>query len=84
MADPAPTGSRPNRLRSSTSGGSQWRTFVRASASAHQAWARAWETIRYAIDDNARTIRLCVILLVLGLMGITPFLVLALAHHVLG
>ena len=58
--------------------------LVRASASAHQAWARAWETIRYAIDDNARTIRLCVILLMLGLTGITPFLVLALAHHVLG
>ena len=58
--------------------------LVRASTSAHQAWAHAWETIRYAIDDNARTIRLCVILLMLGLAGITPLLVLALAHHVLG
>jgi hypothetical protein len=59
-------------------------SLIPATGGTHQAWAHAWETIRYALDSNARTIRLCMILLVLGLTGITPFLVLALAHHALG
>jgi hypothetical protein len=41
-----------------------------------------WETIHYALDSNARTFRLCLILVV---MAIAPCLaaVAALTHHVL-
>ena len=58
-------------------------SLIPASGGPHHAWAtHAWETIRYAIDSNARTARLVVILLALGLLGMTPILVLALAHYV--
>jgi hypothetical protein len=47
-------------------------SLVPAPGGTHQAWAHAWETIRYAINDTARTVRLCVILLVLGLRALPP------------
>ena len=45
---------------------------------------QAWETIRTALDDNGRTTRLCVILLVRGIAVAAPFLVLALFRGNLG
>ena len=45
---------------------------------------QAWETIRSALDDNKRTARLCLILLVRGIAGVCPFLILALLHVHLG
>ena len=36
---------------------------------------RGWETIRYALDSNARTVRLCVILLTLGIAGVPALLI---------
>lgn len=37
-----------------------------------------WETVRYALDDTPRTIRLCVILLTIGIATIAPSLIVAL------
>jgi hypothetical protein len=37
-----------------------------------------WSTIRYALSSNARTLRLCVIVLVIG---IPPALLAVLIHH---
>jgi len=42
-----------------------------------------WETIRYALDDNGRTIRLCVILLVVSLSPAVGIVAAVLAHHAL-
>jgi hypothetical protein len=39
-----------------------------------------WETIRYALDKTSRTVRLCMILLVMSAATAAPFLILALAH----
>lgn len=39
-----------------------------------------WETVRAAQDDTGRTVRLCVILLVMSLATSLPFLVIALTH----
>jgi hypothetical protein len=43
--------------------------------------AARWETIRYAIDDNGRTIRLVMILLVPMLSAIVSLLIMVLASH---
>ena len=40
--------------------------------------ANRWATIRYALDNNARTVRLCVIMLV---AGIPPGLIALLIRH---
>jgi hypothetical protein len=40
--------------------------------------ADRWETIRYAVDSTARTIRLCVILLV---VGVPPVLIMLWMRH---
>jgi hypothetical protein len=40
--------------------------------------SHGWETIRYALDDGDRTVRLCVILLTRGAARAVPFLLVAL------
>jgi hypothetical protein len=42
-----------------------------------------WETVRYALDSNARTFRLCLILLVLAISPIAAAVAVVLIHHVL-
>jgi hypothetical protein len=42
-----------------------------------------WETIRYALDSNARTARLCAILLVTSLSSAAVTVAVVLVHHVL-
>lgn len=42
-----------------------------------------WETIKYAIDSNARTIRLCVIGLVLAVAPVAAGAVVLLMRHVI-
>jgi hypothetical protein len=49
-----------------------------------RAEAHGWETIRYALDSNARTVRLCVILLTLGITSTVQFLIMAGVHGWLG
>lgn len=44
----------------------------------NQTAAHRWETIRYALDSNARTVRLCVIMLV---ASIPPGLLLILVRR---
>jgi hypothetical protein len=49
------------------------------------AWgSHGWKTIRYALDDGDRTVRLCVILLTIGAASSIPILFLALAHAYFG
>ena len=43
-----------------------------------------WETIRYALDDTARTVRLVSIILAIGIASTAPFLITVLAHRWLG
>ena len=40
-----------------------------------------WETIRYALDSNARTLRLCLILLVTRVAPVTAAVVAVLSRH---
>ena len=40
-----------------------------------------WETIRYALDSNARTLRLCLILLVTTVAPVTVAVVAVLSRH---
>ena len=42
-----------------------------------------WETIRYALDDNARTFRLCLILLAAAVPPVMVSLAVMLIRHVL-
>lgn len=42
-----------------------------------------WETIRYALDSNARTLRLCVILLVMALSPAVGVAAAAVIQHAL-
>lgn len=42
-----------------------------------------WETVRYALDSNARTFRLCLILLVTAISPVAAAVVAVLIHHVL-
>jgi hypothetical protein len=42
-----------------------------------------WETVRYALDSNARTFRLCLILLVTILPAVAAAVAAVLIHHVL-
>jgi len=42
------------------------------------------ETVRYALDDGDRTVRLCVILLTFGFASATPVLILALVRVYFG
>ena len=39
-----------------------------------------WETVRYAVDDTARTVRLVIIVLAMGVAASFPFVVVMLAH----
>jgi len=39
-----------------------------------------WETVRYAVDDTARTVRLVIIVLAMGVAASFPFVVAILAH----
>jgi hypothetical protein len=50
-------------------------SLIRADGGLHRPGAYGWETIRYALDSNARTVRLCVILLTMGIAGIPALLV---------
>jgi hypothetical protein len=43
-----------------------WRRDSAMTDSGRQAGASRWATIRYAIDSNSRTVRLCTIMLVAG------------------
>lgn len=47
----------------------------------YKASVARWENIRYALDKTSRTIRLCVILLVMSIAAAVPLLILALAHQ---
>jgi hypothetical protein len=49
---------------------------VPAQREPHHAGAR-WETIRYALDSNARTLRLCLILLVVSVPSVVALIELA-------
>jgi len=42
--------------------------------------ANRWGTIRYAIEDNARTARLCAILFMTGVASVPLCLILVLLH----
>ena len=42
-----------------------------------------WETIRYALDSNARTFRLCLILFVTTVSPVVAAVGAVLVHHVL-
>jgi hypothetical protein len=42
-----------------------------------------WETVRYALDSNARTFRLCLILLMTALSPVAAAVVAVLIHHML-
>jgi hypothetical protein len=55
-------------------------SLIPADGGLHRAGVHAWETIRYALDSNARTVRLCVILLTLGITSAVPFLIMAVVH----
>jgi hypothetical protein len=45
--------------------------------------ARWWETVRYALDSTARTVRLCLIVLVASLSPTAGMAVAVLMHHLL-
>ena len=53
----------------------------------HEGWPK-WETIRYAIGDTGRTIRLCAIFLTIGIVGvlasIVPPFIMLLVHSWMG
>jgi hypothetical protein len=42
-----------------------------------------WETIRYALDSNARTFRLCLIVLMTAISPVAATVIAVLVHHVL-
>lgn len=42
-----------------------------------------WETIRYALDSNARTFRLCLILLVAAVSPVAAAVAAVMIHHML-
>jgi hypothetical protein len=43
-----------------------------------------WVTISYALDNTGRTVRLCAILLTMGIASIAPFLMMALVRTHIG
>jgi hypothetical protein len=50
----------------------------------HKTCTHGWgETVRYALDDTARTVRLCVILIVMGSASAGAFLIMLLVHGLL-
>ena len=51
-------------------------SLIPADGGLRRAGAHGWETIRYALDSNARTVRLCMILLTMGIAGIPALLIL--------
>jgi hypothetical protein len=53
-------------------------SLIRTGAGLHRAGEQRWRTIRYALDDTGRTIRLCAILLAAALASVLPLLVVAL------
>ena len=59
-------------------------SLVSRGSGTHRAGEIKWETIRYALDQTSRTIRLCVILIVSSAATAAPFLILALARRWLG
>jgi hypothetical protein len=59
-------------------------SLIPADGGLRRAGAHGWETIRYALDSNARTVRLCVILLTLGITSTVPFLIMAVVRGWLG
>jgi hypothetical protein len=56
-------------------------SVIPGGAGSHHAGRHKWETIRYALDDTGRTVRLCVILLTMSLACCTPFLIMTLARR---
>ena len=59
-------------------------SLIPPDAGTHRAGQHKWETIRYALDNNGRTIRLCIILLTMSAVTCIPFLIMTLAHGWLG
>jgi hypothetical protein len=59
-------------------------SLVSRDGGTHRTGENKWETIRYALDQTSRTIRLCVILLVSSAATAVPFLILALTRRWLG
>jgi len=55
-------------------------SLIPADGGLRRAGANGWATIRYALDSNARTVRLCMILLTLGIAGIPALLILTYAR----
>jgi hypothetical protein len=56
-------------------------SVIPGGAGSHHAGRHKWETIRYALDDTGRTVRLCVILLTMSLACCTPFLIMTPARR---
>lgn len=73
MSVPSPGNPRDNRRPT------RWRHST-AADSGHQADAGRWATIRYALDSNGRTARLCAITLVTGASPVVITLLLELHH----
>jgi len=59
-------------------------SLIPAGGGLRRAGEHGWATIRYALDSNARTMRLCVILLTLGITSTVPFLIMVVVHGWLG
>jgi hypothetical protein len=58
--------------------------ILQGGGEAHRTGLHKWETIGDAQRDTGRTIRLCVILLVMGLATSVPLVIMALVHVWLG
>jgi len=50
----------------------------------HLAAREKWQTIRYALDTTARTVRLIAILVTMSIACATPFVIMLLARHWVG
>ena len=59
-------------------------SLVRDPGGMHRAPPEKWQAIQYALDDTARTIRLCAILLTMSIACGTPLVIMLLARHWMG
>ena len=56
---------------------------MRVPATKHPCHGGRWETIRYALDSNARTVRLCLILVMVAAAPCMAAVVAVLVRHML-
>jgi hypothetical protein len=56
-------------------------SLVPSSRGDHEGCLHRWQTIRHAIDDTHRTIRLCVIFLVTGFAPVPSIAIALLLRH---